>query len=319
MRCRVPWLVFLVSVLAVTAATQQKKADASLSLDQYIQDLDDTIAKVSAMKEQPDIVSSLRDGLPPSWRVETDGKAFVIPTDWLRREIGSWQRHQQDKTQQKILAYLQTLRSEAAAYSGPTTSDVGHRALLNSILARREFHNVHGPTWLDLLKQRISRWLFKLFGRAIRSSSISDISDFLVYGLIGIAVLITAWWLYRSLKESAHLETIMPQALPVSAKEWPVWLSEARTAASRGEWRNAIHLAYWAGISFLEANGSWRPDAARTPREYLRLLPPASEHQPALRSLTHKLERVWYGMQSADANSFQETLAELEKLGCPCN
>jgi len=314
-----PWLVFLMSILIATAAAQQKTADASLSLPQYIEALDDTIAKVSVLKEQPKVVSDLRDGVPVRWRVAADGNVFVISTDSLRREIGSWQRHQDDKTQQKILAYLQTLRSEAAAYSSSTSNTAGHRALLNSILARREFHNVHGPTWLDLLKQRISRWLFKLLGRAIRSSSISDISDFLVYGLIGIAVLVAALWLYRSLKESAHLETIMPLALPVSAKEWPVWLSEARAAASRTEWRNAVHLAYWAGISFLEANGSWRPDAARTPREYLRLLPPASEHQPTLRSLTQKLERVWYGMQSADAISFQETLAELEKLGCPCD
>lgn len=313
-----PSLVFAVSILCTIAAAAEQTAEATLSLPQYIQALDDTIAKVSVMKRQPEIVSDLRDSLPASWRIQTDGNVFVISTDSLRREIGSWQRHRDDKTQQQILAYLQNLRSEAA-YSGPMTSAAGHRALLNSILARREFHNVHGPTWLDLLKQRINRWLFKFLGRAIRSSSISDISDFLVYGLIGFAVLVAAFWLYRSLKESVHLETIMSQALPVSAKEWPVWLSEARTAASRAEWRNAVHLAYWAGISFLEANGAWRPDAARTPREYLRLLPPASEHQPALRSLTKKLEQVWYGMQSADATSFQETLAELEKLGCPCN
>jgi hypothetical protein len=44
-----------------------------------------------------------------------------------------------------------------------------------------------------------------------------------------------------------------------------------------------------------------------------------SDHQPALRALTRRLEAVWYGMQTADANGFQQTLAELERLGCSCS
>jgi hypothetical protein len=28
---------------------------------------------------------------------------------------------------------------------------------------------------------------------------------------------------------------------------------------------------------------------------------------------------VWYGTQEADENAFSETLAQLEKLGCPSN
>ena len=318
MRRLLPGLLLAVSIVSAPSSAQEKASEDHLSLPQYIQVLDDTAAKVSVMKQHPEIVTELRDSLPASWKVQADGKDFEIPTDFLRRQIGSCQRHHNDKAQQRILTYLETLRSEAAAYSLPATNKAD-QAFLTSILARREFHNVHGPTWLDLLKQRILRWLIKLFGRAISSSTIPAISDFLVYGLIGIAILVAAFWMYRSLKETAHLETIMPQAVPVSAKEWAIWLAEARDAAARGEWRNSIHLAYWAGISFLEANGAWRPDAARTPREYLRLLPAASEYQPALRSLTTKLEHVWYGMQPADAVSFQQTLAELEKLGCPCN
>jgi hypothetical protein len=125
--------------------------------------------------------------------------------------------------------------------------------------------------------------------------------------------------MYRSLRDGTRLETIMPVAMPVSAKEWPIWMSEARAAASRGEWRDAIHLAYWGGISFLEAGGAWRPDLARTPREYLRLLPATSAQHPTLHALTVRLEGVWYGMQTASADGFEQTLAELERLGCPCN
>ena len=133
------------------------------------------------------------------------------------------------------------------------------------------------------------------------------------------AVLGVAYWMYRSLRESANLETIMPHPVPVSAKQWPLWLQEARAAAARGDFREAVHLTYWSGISFLEAQGAWRPDSARTPREYLRLLPANSERQPALRSLTNRLELVWYGMGDVNSEVFQQSLTELEKLGCPCN
>jgi hypothetical protein len=112
------------------------------------------------------------------------------------------------------------------------------------------------------------------------------------------------------------METVVPAALPVSAKQWRVWLKEAHTAAAQGLWREAVHLAYWAGISFLEESGMWRPDKARTPREYLRLLPSGSEHSSTLNTLTRQLEVTWYGTQAAGPETFSETLTNLEKLGC---
>jgi hypothetical protein len=96
-------------------------------------------------------------------------------------------------------------------------------------------------------------------------------------------------------------------------------MQEARLAAEGGNWRDAIHLGYWCGISFLEAQELWRPDTARTPREYLRLLPSASEHRKTLGTLTRTFELVWYGTQEADENAFSEALAQLEKLGCQSN
>jgi hypothetical protein len=297
----------------------QEPPAGPLSLDQYIHTLDDSIARVRTMQQQPETAAELRDSLPSPWRVQVDGKTFDIPTESLRRDLGAWQSKPEEVSLQRIVRHLETLRSEADGYAKGGSDSSSQRALLASILARREFRGVSGPTWFDRLKQRITEWLFKLLGRAISSTAIPTISNIIVYGLIALALLVLAFWMYRSVRDSARLETIMPVAVPVSAKEWPVWLAEARAAAARGQWREAVHLSYWSGISYLEAQGSWRPDAARTPREYLRLLPATSSHQPTLRSLTQKLERIWYGKQSADADSFQQTLAELEKLGCPCN
>ena len=101
-----------------------------------------------------------------------------------------------------------------------------------------------------------------------------------------------------------------------SARSWRAWLAEARLMAQQQEWRNAIHLAYWAGISFLESGGAWKPNRARTPREYLRLLGTRKPEYPSLAALTRKFELVWYGDRAAGALDFQETLGQLEKLGC---
>jgi Domain of unknown function (DUF4129) len=55
---------------------------------------------------------------------------------------------------------------------------------------------------------------------------------------------------------------------------------------------------------------------ARTPREYLRLLPAGNPHQQSLRALTVQFEAVWYSMQKADQEQFERTITELERLGC---
>ena len=95
------------------------------------------------------------------------------------------------------------------------------------------------------------------------------------------------------------------------------WLDEARREAAGANWRNAVRLTYWSGIAFMEAQGAWRPDRARTPREYTRLLPPSSEHAPTLSALTRVFERVWYGTERVDRVQYDEALAQLKKLGCP--
>ena len=313
------WLFLVVGFGLKTSPAQTADASSTLTLTQYVQTLDDALAAVHKLSEEPQGAAHLVATLPAAWHVEVDGQTYEIPTSSIRRDLGAWQAKPTTASLHLILQHLETLRYQAVAYQGIVPDIASQRSLLNNILARGEFRNVRGESWLDRLKQRFYDFLLRLLGKLVSSSSIPIIGDILVYGLIVIAVLAVAYWMYRSLRDGTRLETIMPVNVPVSAKEWPIWMAEARAAGARGEWRDAIHLAYWGGISYLEAQGSWRPDRARTPREYLRLLPASSEHQPALRALTMRLEGVWYGMQAAGADGFEETLAELERLGCPCN
>ena len=314
-----PAFGFVLSVCVGVAALALAAEAQPLAIHEYISALDHSLATVHSLQSDPAKADEILRDLPSAWHVQIDGREFEVSTETLRQLLQAWQAKHDEAAFDRVVRYLELLRDEAAASDQTPPDSLPRHALLNSILSRREFRDVHGQTWIDRLKQQITDLLRKLLGQVISSSVIPAISDVLVYALIVIAVLALAYWMYRSLREGQRLETIMPTPVPISAKAWPIWLSEARAAAAKGDWNNAIHLAYWAGISFLEVQGAWQPDAARTPREYLRLLDPASERRPVLRSMTVRLETVWYGMQLADENGFKQTIVELESLGCICN
>jgi hypothetical protein len=288
----------------------------SLTLHEYVAELDRLSSATQSLDlKKPDITQLLKQ-IPPAWRVQTDQQRFEVSSEWLRGNLIHLRDHPDEKARSSIIERLARVSSEAAAFDEPRPDSSKERAQLNSILAAKEFNSIHGPTWIERLKQRVERFLIRLLGRAFASSVIPTLGNVAVYGLIVVAVLLVAYWMYRSIRSSGELETILPYPLPVSSKEWTLWMAEARTAADHGNWRDAIHLAYWCGVSFLEAQGLWRPDYARTPREYLRLLPSSDEHHSTLLALTRSFEVVWYGMQEADADAFARTLAQLEKLGC---
>ena len=171
-------------------------------------------------------------------------------------------------------------------------------------LTRREFKRVHDPSGKETLLSKLYGWFSRLFGRIhVGGKASFNLLQVIVYILLGAALLLLLLW------------TLIIPFSP-SARGWRSWLANARDSAAKQDWRNAIHLAYWAGISFLESSGAWKPNQARTPREYLRQVSTRNARYPALSALTRKFEVVWYGHREAAERDYQETLGELEKLGC---
>jgi hypothetical protein len=191
------------------------------------------------------------------------------------------------------------------------------RERLNRILSAREFRQVHGPTAWELLQQRVGAWIEKKLAKLFpKVPDLNQAGQIFVWVMIAIAVSVLGVWLYRSSRERLldRPREILP-FLP-SAKNWRVWLAEARARAGAGEWREAIHLGFWAAVSRLESEGVWRPDKARTPREYLKEIPPESENKSPFAAVTKTFEAAWYGGRRASAMDFNHFMAELEKLGC---
>ena len=314
------FLIAAVFVAAIGVAAVPCRADSSgsgaLTTAEYRAELDRLLAATQQLGSPGGATPQPLHDLPQSWRVDTDQREFEVSTEGLQRDIRRYEKEKTFANAFAIRTRLQSLRRDLDGFEKPPADVSANRAALSSILARREFQDVQGPGWLDRLKQRLLALILRFLERLIRSAAIPTISKFFVYGLMGLAVAALAFVAYRSLWSSRDFDTVIPKDLPISAKEWAIWLSEARDAAAKGEWRDAIHLAYWAGISFLERQGTWKPDRARTPREYLRLLSSSSEHRETLIALTRIFELAWYANRGASERTFSQTLEELEKLGC---
>lgn len=311
-------LTLLVLLLA-SANVFATDAGTAISLSDYIAELDRLSEGVRTSADDPQSASSLAKSLPPHWTVRGEGQTFQLPTDWLKGQLEIVNAKPKGDTRRALLAQIVAMKADAEAFRQRPSDVSSYREALTEILARREFRGVHGPSWWDLLQQRAVKWILHFLERLFGSSSFPVISRMVVWGLIALAVVVLAIWAWHTIQRGTTIETILPEGLPVSAKHWPVWMAEAQAAAAKGMWREAVHLAYWAGISFLEERGMWRPDHARTPREYLRLLGSSSEYRGPLSQLTRQLENVWYGCKEAGPQSFADALAHLESLGCRSN
>jgi uncharacterized protein DUF4129 len=291
-------------------------ASKQLSLTEYLSELDRLTTLANQAIDDKAAAKQAIDELRGDWRISADGQTFDINTGWLTDQFEKLQKNPTTSVRDDIVERLGAMKANATGFQQEPADTSDAREKLKQILSRGEFHQVHGATWWDRLKFRIAMWIFRLLSRFFGSSSAPTVGRFFVWGLVTIAVLALAYFIFRTIRQNARLETIMPEVLPVSAKQWRVWMKEARAAAARGLWRDAVHLAYWGGISFLEESGAWRPDQARTPREYLRLLPADSQHRTALSTLTRRLEVTWYGNEVAGPETFSETISHLEELGC---
>jgi hypothetical protein len=292
----------------------------SFSIAEYASELDRLATFASQAANDKSAAQSALDELRGDWTVAAEGQSFTIKTGWLTDEFEKLQKDPARSVRDDIVQRLSTMKADAAAFQNEPADSSTARQKLNDILSRSatwwDRLKLRIEIWWDRLKFRIEMWIYRMISKVFGSSSAPTVGRLFVWTLVGVAVLALVYFIFRIIRQNARLESIMPDVLPVSAKQWRIWMKEAHAAAAKASWRDAVHLAYWAGISFLEENGMWRPDQARTPREYLRLLPAESQHRATLKSLTRRLEVTWYGNEDAGPETFSETVANLEELGC---
>jgi hypothetical protein len=253
---------------------------------------------------------SLPASLPDQWNVATSDGQYSISSEPLRALLGA----------ERISAarqWVDQMAGQLESYSNsPAAVDSAARASLDKILARREFSGVHPPSAWDLFRDRVLLWLMsqlqRLLGVAAQHSAVGQA---LFWILVVAAIGLIAMWLIRLWRRTDPMLALPRVGPTMAVRDSTAWLREARKAAADGQWREAIHAAYWSGIARLQESRALAEDRTRTPREYLRLIPSGQPAAGPLRALTVGLERFWYAKQSAGAEDFEESLRHLESLG----
>lgn len=190
------------------------------------------------------------------------------------------------------------------------------RGALNKVLSQREFRDLAEPAPRDTVLEKIGDAINNFFNRvAIFSGRSPWIGRAVLWSFLG-AVCVGLMWGLLQLERRWRIRLVPEQNAPAagaaSARDWQLWLEDARRAAAEGRWREAVHFVYWASISRLESKRLWPADRARTPREYLALVAEEDPRKTALATLTRSFERIWYGGRAAGESDYRtaEQLAQ---------
>ena len=200
-------------------------------------------------------------------------------------------------------------QSAQAGNSAPAPGHDAERAVLRQVLAGHEYRDLEETTAKDSAYEKVGNWLNHLLESALRASARAPwLGQALVWGFIAAVSIALVWGLLQ-LERRWRIRMVPEDRSPApgsaSAIPWQQWMEEARRAAQAGQWREAIHLLYWASISRLESKRLWPADRTRTPREYLALIAPDDPRRRGLASLTGSFERVWYGGRNAAESDYR--------------
>jgi hypothetical protein len=197
---RLTVLACLLSVAAFARASQAPVRDVpDLPLSGYLQELDRIRGLVDALDERrPAAAGDVLSHMPPAWRVVVDGQRFEASAEWIRRSLVEWRTAPSPSARHQIAERLKAVREEAARYAGSAPDTSAERGRLHAILAAREFRDLKGPSWFDVLRQRAMTWLINALSRVLGASAIPAITNAVVYVAIAIVVVLVAGFLYRS-------------------------------------------------------------------------------------------------------------------------
>lgn len=296
---------------------QSTPPSESFDLQGYATELESLSASARRLRKHPEEAAALRKRLPDAWSVTIQKQRFLISNQPLGAALDRLIADPRTAAAAapEMSLRVESLLDEARAISrAPIRNYDGTRAKLHDILKRREFRFVRQPieseTFWDQLMDRLLQWISRLLSRAHGHPTAAN---FLRWGIVIVLSLICLAWLIYTLIHTSYRRFPAPKGATPEAP-WRDWAQEARAAAARGEFREAIRMIYGAALLLMGEAGVWQVDPSRTHREYVRLLPLDSAQRPHLIAITVCFEQVWYGRAKPSARDYEAALAELESL-----
>jgi hypothetical protein len=306
--------VFLLLALSQTPSHGQNSTATEFDLQSYQGEL----ARIEEASKNPKEIGELRRSLPESWKVKDGDRVYSVPTREISDALRQIEHNPKKPVAVQLEARLQSMQHQADALShlGAGKNAAEAEPKLKKILDRREFQDATAQSAWDVLRARINRWILEHIIKLLNLLHISQrTGNTVAWVVLALAILALFFTIYRWLTNAAKPTDFRAEATP-SASDARHWTQEALAAADRGDFREAIHCAYWAAVAHLEDVRMLPRDRTRTPRESLRLLDQHPKVQGLLQTITRSFELIWYGYRPVSAVEWAGAKEQLEKMGC---
>ena len=103
-------------VMVTTLAAQSAGPPPPLTLSEYVQVLNSSLASVRALKVDPQKTEEAIRNLPSAWQVEVDGRSFEVSTETVRQELRTWQGKHEDAALDRAERHLELLAAVGMAH-----------------------------------------------------------------------------------------------------------------------------------------------------------------------------------------------------------
>jgi hypothetical protein len=189
---------------------------------------------------------------------------------------------------------------------------------LKEILTRSEFQWDQGqaaemPNWLGDLFERFFNFLDRFL---LRTGTLVYQGRILLMIAAALLFVFSLFYISRNLSRSLAQET----QLAAEGSESDELLTSkgafkrAETLSTQGDYRNAIRYLYLSSLLVLDEQGLLRYDRSRTNREYLRSISARPELANPLQDVIEVFDRVWYGFESVDEQTYRSYVEHVEEL-----
>lgn len=255
--------------------------------------------------------------VPAVWRVDVGGRIVEVPGVPLQRSLrdASQSPDGWPPLRARILETLAAAERDARELATVTPYDPGPaRATLDEVLARPEFAQISRDTAMARLQARLVEWFRRWWARLggdrlpVRSTA-----TLFAWAASVAALAVLVGWVIHMLRRANRVRRGLGEPAAsrgVSAEAW------ARQAVAAQDLKESARCAYRALVSRFDEDGTWRADAARTPREYIGLLPGDHRRRPLVEDVARRFEEIWFGGRPATEDDRVAMMRRLRELGC---
>jgi hypothetical protein len=311
--------VFLSIVAAGGAVLAQSPAASvpELTVPDFLSRLD-ALRDASRAAATPADAAALADALPPAWTVRVGPERVQVPAGGL---VSALKDPAWPTGRDRAAAIADAIHDEASRLAAASAPPPAHlRRTLSEILADPEFRGRGKDDLMMRWAERIRDWLRSwLPSLPDAPDAVEPVLTWTSGGIAVLAFLVLALVVWRTLRRASWdtARQVRPaSAAPGDPADARAWAARARAAAASGDAREAIRCAYHAVLHRLDEDGVWRIEDARTPREYLRLVPAHDARQPAVAAVARLFEGTWYGGRQPGPGDAQAAIGRLGELGC---